>query len=204
LLIVLPDCRRELTEFEQAAAVSATQKGVGCCNSLRLFHFVVSRIAAGAVKVMGEEVKEVTLEALTERIGRLEEQVKTQITPRFDDVQDENKALFGRIDLYFADLQKQINSVRADLEKELRKEHTVLSDDVNKLLAESRLLLEEMRQQFAEKVRERIQAVTSDEIAEALTKKILVVRNATRDELNNPDVLKVRQATLDEIHNRQM
>src|SRR6267154_1511180 len=149
------------------------------------------------------EVKEVTLEALTERIGGLEEQVKTQITPRFDDVQNEHKVLFGRIDLYFADLEKQLNSVRADLEKQLRKEHAVLSDDVNKLLAESRLLLEEMRQQFVEEVRERIQAVTSDEIAEALTKKILVVRNATRDEPNSPDVLKVRQATLDEIHNRQ-
>jgi len=148
------------------------------------------------------EVKEVTLEALTERIGRLEEQVKTQITPRFDDVQDENKALFGRIDLYFVDLEKQLNSVRADLEKQLKKEHAVLSDDVNKLLAESRRLLEELRYQFVEKVRERIQAVTSDEIAEALTKKILVVRNATRDELNNPDVLKVRYASLGELHNR--
>jgi len=148
------------------------------------------------------EVKEVTLEALTERIGRLEEHIATQITPRFDDVQDENKALFGRIDLYFVDLEKQLNSVRADLEKQLKKEHAVLSDDVNKLLAESRRLLEELRYQFVEKVRERIQAVTSDEIAEALTKKILVVRNATRDELNNPDVLKVRYASLGELHNR--
>jgi dGTP triphosphohydrolase len=152
------------------------------------------------------EVTALTLEAFAERVERLEEFISTQVTPRFDDIQDGHAGLFGRIDLYFADLQKQINTLRADLEDKLKKEHTILSDDVNKLfaklLAESRVLLEEMRQQFVEKVRERIQAVTSDEIAEALSRKILIIRNATRDELNNPDVLKVRHASLGELHNR--
>jgi len=138
------------------------------------------------------EVKEVTLEALAER---------------FDDVQDGHRSLSARINEYQGRLEKQnaethqrivneLNEALADLRRELRQQVA----EMNKQLRQQ---LGQLNEQFVAKVRERIHAVTSDEIAEALTRKILVVRNATRDELNSPDVLKVRQATLGEIHNRQ-
>ena len=152
---------------------------------------------------MADEAKAVTLEALAERIGRLEEHVATQITPRFDDVQNEHKSLFGRIDLYFADLQKQLNTERVDLQKQLNETNVTLSAELHKLLAEAHNLLDEVRQKFHDRIQEEIRKVTADEIGESLTKKILITRQATREELNSPDTLKFRHATFDELHNRR-
>src|SRR5882762_10192397 len=88
--------------------------------------------AARSSELFISEVTALTLEAFAERVAKLEEYVSTQVTPRFDDIENGHKALFGRIDLYFAELRTQLNNERADLEAQLRKEHTVLSDDLNK------------------------------------------------------------------------
>jgi len=54
--------------------------------------------------------------------------------------------------------------------------------------------LADIRQKFVEKVHERIQAVSADEIAESLTKRVLITRPASREELKSHDTLKIRQA----------
>jgi conjugal transfer/entry exclusion protein len=130
------------------------------------------------------ESEAVTAEALEARLANLEEYVSTQVTPRFDDVQDQvhghREDLTDRVDDYFSRTEKQISEMKQNLAQALG----------------------ELRVRIQEKVQEEIRKVTADEIAESLTKKVLVTRQATREELKNSDnVLKTRPATPAEIRN---
>ena len=125
----------------------------------------------------------VNLEALEKRIEKLEEYIDSQVTPRFDDVQDGQAAhrdlLIERIDSYFSCTEKQISEMKQNLVQ----------------------VLAELRVRIQEKVQAEIKKTTVEEIAEALTKRILVTRAATRDELKNDEnVLKVRPASREELH----
>src|SRR5436190_24203151 len=108
------------------------------------------------------EVTAVSLEALEARLAILEEYVSTQVTPRFDDVQDQQVAhrddLTDRVDDYFSRTEKQISEMKLNLAQ-------VLGD---------------LKVRTQEKIAAEIKKVTSDEIAESLTKKILVTRPANR------------------------
>ena len=102
---------------------------------------------------------------------------------------------------------KEIDNDYANLSKRLSEEMTEFQDRLkNKVEGESSELrkgfdeaLAKLQEKFYEKVHEEIRKVTTDEIAESLTKKVLVTRPATREESRNPDTLKIRQATHAEI-----
>ncbi len=119
---------------------------------------------------------------IEERIKALEDYIASQVTRRFDDVQDENKATGERVNEYYSRTEKQIT--RAE---EYLREH----------LAQA---LAELRAKFYAQVEKEIRKVSADEIADALTKKILVTRPATRGEV--ADVV-VRNASIAEIRNQQ-
>jgi len=132
-----------------------------------------------------EAVTAVSLEALEARLVILEEYVFSQVTPRFDDVQESQTAhrdlLIERIDSYFSRTEKQISEMKQNLAQ----------------------VLAELRVRTQEKIAAEIRKVTSDDIAESLTKKILVTRPANREELKNPEnVLVTRPATPAEIRNQ--
>ena len=131
------------------------------------------------------EVTAVSLEALEARLSKLEEYIDSQVTPRFDDVEDSQTAhrdyLTERIDSYFARTEKQLSEVTQHV-------YTAIA---------------ELRARTQEKIEAEIRKVTADEIAESLTKKVLVTRAASRDELKNPEnILVTRPATPAEIRNQ--
>ncbi len=131
------------------------------------------------------EVTAVSLEALEARLSKLEEYIDSQVTPRFDDVQDSQTAhrdlLTERIDSYFSRTEKRVSEAELHLAQ----------------------VLSELQVRTQEKIAAEIRKVTADEIAESLTKKVLVTRAATRDELKNPDnILVTRPATPAEVRNQ--
>src|SRR6266480_204365 len=99
------------------------------------------------------EVTAVSLEALEARLTILEEYVFSQVTPRFDDVQDQQVAhrddLTERVESYFARTEKKLSEVTQHV-------YTVIA---------------ELRVRTQEKIAAEIKKVTSDEIAESLTKR---------------------------------
>ena|SRR5947207_14949588 len=132
-----------------------------------------------------EAVTAAHLEALEARLVKLEEYISTQVTPRFDDVQDSQTAhrdcLTERIDNYFSRTEKRVSEAELHLAQ----------------------VLSELQVRTQEKIEAEIRKVTADEIAESLTKKVLVTRQATREDLKNPEsVLKTRPATSAEIRNQ--
>jgi len=133
------------------------------------------------------EVTAVNLDALTQRVEKLEQLIAEQITPRFDDVQDNYASALSRIDDYFSRTQKAVTEAQK-----------AVSDAHNELTR----ALAELRDKFNDRVREEIAKATSADIAEALTKKILVTRRATQAELRDPtsEILKFRHATSAEIN----
>src|SRR6266480_5883211 len=111
------------------------------------------------------EVTAVSLEALEARLSKLEEYIDSQVTPRFDDVQDSQTAhrdlLTERIDSYFSRTEKKLSEVTQHV-------YAAIAD---------------LRVRTQEKIAAEIRKVTADEIAESLTKKVLVTRPATRSEI---------------------
>jgi hypothetical protein len=105
---------------------------------------------------------------------------KADIDERFEAL----RKMVEEIDDDYSRLSKQLNDnllyFQDRIETKIKSEHAEMHKEISAALAS-------IREQFAEKVQERIQAASSDEIAEALTTKlsklILVTRPATRDEI---------------------
>ncbi len=130
-------------------------------------------------------MSEVTAVSLEARLSKLEEYIDSQVTPRFDDVQDSQVAhrddLTDRVESYFARTEKRLSEVTQHV-------YTAIA---------------ELRVRTQEKIAAEVRKVTAGEIAESLTKKILVTRPANREELKNPEnVLVTRPATPAEIRNQ--
>jgi hypothetical protein len=90
------------------------------------------------------------------------------------------------IDDDYSRLSKHLNDemiyFQDSIENKIKNELSDIRSEVSKTLAD-------LREQFVARVQERIQAASSDEIADALTTKlsklILVTRPATRDEIKS-------------------
>jgi hypothetical protein len=104
------------------------------------------------------------------------------------------------IDEDYVALVARINTEFARLNDEAVANQNRLHNEIKNTISEIHETLADLREQFVEKVRERIQAVSSDEIAESLTKKVLTTRPATREEIKTGgNVVAVRQVTAAEI-----
>ena len=103
------------------------------------------------------------------------------------------------------EIDEDYAALNGRITRELQRLNDELVEKQNLLQIEIQRTLEDLRQQFAQKVQERIAAVSSDQIAEALAKKILVTRPATHDEIRRgaDGVLVVRQATQTELHQQK-
>jgi len=130
-----------------------------------------------------------TIESLGQRLEKLEKYIDEQVTPRFDDVQDDHKSLSERINEYQKRIDKEVGELYDRLVADVRNTQETLLADFQKQLAE-------IREKFNARVKEEIAKVTANEIAESLSKKILVTRPAQRHE--KADVV-VRQATPAEL-----
>jgi len=127
---------------------------------------------------------------------------ETLVNPIAEPLEDrvENLAkIIMEIDEDYALLHKKINDEMSTFQDRIK--HKV-EDDLNEIKSEVARTLAELHEKFVEKVQERIQAVSSGEIAAALAKTVLVVRPASREEAKSADTLKIRQATPAEIRNQ--
>ena len=121
---------------------------------------------------MSEANQQETNQHEIEKAERLEERVEV-LAQMVRDIDDDYAKLSARLNNEMLEYQDRLKN---KIEGELSEMHKEISNT-----------LAVIREQFAEKVQERIQAASSDEIAEALTTKlgklILVTRPATRDEI---------------------
>ncbi len=106
----------------------------------------------------------------------------------FRDIDDDYAALEVRLNAKMRELLEYQESFRKSFEAEV----SAMRVEINKTLAE-------LRERFDIKVQEQVNAVTAEEIASALSKRVLVTRSANREELKSTDTLVVRQATAAEI-----
>lgn len=107
------------------------------------------------------------------------------------------------IDDDYAVLSARLNNEMLQYQDRL-KQHLMqhIDSELRSLRSEIETTLADMRVRFAEKVREKIEGVSADQIAAALSKKVLVVRPANREELKDANTLVIRQATATEIRNQ--
>jgi len=131
------------------------------------------------------EVKEVSLEALTERVEKLEQYIDSQVTPRFDDVQDDHRNLSERMNEYQERVEKELNRANTTLVAELYR----LTQDTNSTLST----------EFREKFDKLLAAFRESVQQEIANSKILVVRPATLEEIRKGLGIAVRHATFAEL-----
>jgi hypothetical protein len=131
------------------------------------------------------EATAVTLEALAERVEKLEQYLDSQITPRFDDIQDDHRALSARMNDYLIRVQKQLSYA-----------NDILVADLHKLIHNTNVSLSA---EFREKFDKLLAAFRESIQQEIVNSKILVVRPATREEVKSGAAIAVRQATPAEL-----
>jgi len=129
---------------------------------------------------MSEE--QTKIDALTERVAKLEEYIDSQVTPRFDDVQDGHKVLSKRMNEYQGRVEQRISELTEKATREL----------YEKPLAGLRESYAEMLEQFKKELCD----IASQEFFKGLTKKVLVTRTASQADLKEGvPVVVVRHAT---------
>ena len=122
------------------------------------------------------------LDALHARITKLEELIESQVTPRFDDVQDEHKLLAARMNEYQGRVEERVREL-AD-----RATHELYETLVNQGTETYGRLLDQFRPE--------IRKIATQEFVTGLTKKVLVTRTASQADLKEGvPVVVVRHAT---------
>ena len=131
------------------------------------------------------EATAVSLEALTERVEKLEQYIDSQVTPRFDDVQDDHKSLSARINEYQGRVEKALNYANSTFTADLYK---LIDNTSANLSVEFREKFDKLLAAFRESIQQEISS-----------SKVLVVRSATRDEIKSGAAIAVRHATPTEL-----
>jgi len=72
------------------------------------------------------------IEALTERVQKLEQYVDSQVTTRFDDVQDGHRALAERMNEYQGRVEERIGDLTEKVAAELRESHSAAVEQFKK------------------------------------------------------------------------
>jgi hypothetical protein len=143
-----------------------------------------------------EQPKESTLAELAERIKKLEEYVATQAVPTFDDIYKMFAAVLKKAQAFEVETIKNASGLHAEHNTYLRETRDRLIENFRSLETKIDQDLQDIRRRFNERIGQEIVKVTSDAIAEALTKRVLTVRTAQRGE--NVDVV-IRQASPAEV-----
>ena len=152
-----------------------------------------------------EQPKESTITELVERINKLEEYVSTQSVPTFSDIYHFLAASLRKVQAYETEattkkaLFDAVAGATAAHEAQiayLREAHQRFIENFRVLAQNLEDQVREIRKKFDERIQQEIVKVTSDTVAEALTKRGLTVRTAQRGE--NVDVV-IRQASAAEV-----
>ena len=109
------------------------------------------------------------MDALHARIAKLEGLIESQVTPRFDDVQDEHKLLAARMNDYQGRVEERVAATAERVTREIYKMPMERAQE-----AYGRLLDE-----FKTKLRK----IASEEFVRGLTKEVLVTRGAIQNDL---------------------
>jgi hypothetical protein len=133
-----------------------------------------------------EQPKEPTLAELAERIKKLEDYVATQAVA----------AVLKKAQAFEVETIKNASGLHAEHNRYLRETRDRLIENFRSLETKIDQDLQDIRRRFNERIGQEIVKVTSDAIAEALTKRVLTVRTAQRGE--NVDVV-IRQASPAEV-----
>ena len=143
-----------------------------------------------------EQPKESTLAELAERIKKLEEYVATQSVPTFSDIYHFLAASLKKAQAHQAETTVRATAAHEAQIAYLREAHQRFIENFRVLAQNLEDQVQEIRKKFDERIQQEIVKVTSDDIAEALTKRVLTVRTAARGE--NVDVV-IRQASPAEV-----
>src|SRR5262249_26195016 len=127
---------------------------------------------------------------------KLEEYVATQSVPTFSDIYHFLAASLKKAQAYETEATATATAPHEAQIAYLREVHQRFIENFRVLAQNLEDRVREMRKKFDERIQQEIVKVTSDEIAEALTKRVLTVRTAARGE--NVDVV-IRQASAAEI-----
>jgi hypothetical protein len=130
---------------------------------------------------MSEEAQK-QIDALNERVSKLEELIASQVIVRFDDVQDEHRILSQRMNQYQAAVDQRV---------------TELTDRATRELYETPLdQIRETYGRLLDQFKSEIRKIASEEFVRGLTKKVLVTRTASQADLKEGvPVVVVRHAT---------
>jgi hypothetical protein len=148
-----------------------------------------------------EETKEPTLADLEARIKRLEEYQTTQAVPAFDDVYRMLAAVLQRVQAFQNETYKHVSELNAEHTQYMRETRDKLVDLSRALEVKIEQELAEVRRGFNERVTQEIARVSAEDIAQALTRRVLTVRTAQRGEQVD---IAVRQATPQEIRGTKL
>src|SRR5262245_5203190 len=143
-----------------------------------------------------EQPKEPTLAELAARVARVEEYIKTQSSPTFDDIYRMLATILQRAQAFETEVINRSTQVHADHNAYLQEVNNKLIDRFRAMEAKIDQDIEDIRRRFNERVGQEIARVTSDTIADSLSRRVLTVRTAARGE--NVDVV-IRQASAAEI-----
>ena len=129
---------------------------------------------------MSEEQKQIDL--LSERVSKLEQLIESQVTPRFDDVQDGHKLLAQRMNEYQGAVEQRVSELT---ERATRALYDVPVEQAREAYAR---ILDEFKAE--------LRKIASEEFFRGLTRKVLVTRTANQADLKQGvPVVVVRHAT---------
>ena len=143
-----------------------------------------------------QQLKEPTLAELAERVARVEEYIKTQSSSTFDDIYRMLATILRKARAFEAEVINKSTQVHAEHNAYLQEVNNKLIDRFRAMEAKIDQDIEDIRRRFNERVGQEIARVTSDTIADSLSRRVLTVRTAARGE--NVDVV-IRQASAAEI-----
>jgi len=143
-----------------------------------------------------EQPKEPTLAELAQRPARVEEYIRTQSSPTFDDIYRMLAAILQRTQAFETAVINKSTQVHTDHNAYLQEVNNKLTDRFRAMEAKIDQDIADIRHRFNERIGQEIAKVTSDTIADSLSRRVLTVRTAARGE--NVDVV-IRQASSAEI-----
>jgi len=143
-----------------------------------------------------EQPKEPTLAELTERVARVEEYIKTQSSPTFDDIYRMLATILRKAQAFETEVIEKSTKVNNENTAYLKEVNDRIIDRFRGMEAKIDQDIADIRHRFNEHVGQEIARVTSDTIADSLSRRVLTVRTAARGE--NVDVV-IRQASAAEI-----
>src|SRR5215467_9946172 len=127
-----------------------------------------------------EQPKEPTLAELAGRVARVEEYIKTQSSPTFDDIYRMLAAILQRALAFETEAINKSTQVHAEHNAYHQEVKNMLIDRFRAMEAKIDQDIEDIRRRFNERVGQEIVRVTSDTIADSLSRRVLTVRTAAR------------------------